>query len=110
MLELANCSTEQIAEYNRCSENEEVTMTGDDMCENVKMFSHCWPECFCEHPLGYELLTEALEPHCAETPPCGAPAPAAPDLATPESPACAPRARAFAVCIAAAVSLAARTG
>jgi hypothetical protein len=110
MLEIANCSTEQIAEYNQCSQKEGVTLTGNGMCENVNMLSHCWPKCFCEHPHGYELLIEALEPHCAETQPCGAPALATPDLATPESPASAPRARAFPVCIAAAVSLVARTG
>ncbi len=70
MLENASCSTEQITEYNWCSQTALVTLIGNDVCEKVGKLSHCWPQCFCDHPQGYQVLTEALKSHCTEIPPC----------------------------------------
>ena len=129
-LENANCNTEEIAEFNRCFQKASGTMTADeDACESLGKSWQCFPKCFCDHTQSLQLLTEALKSvmNCTEIPPCGAPALAAPapapapafalvpafplaPLAAPGSPASALRPSAVPVCIAAAVSLVARTG
>lgn len=65
----AGCGPEQIAEYNRCSQTARST-PGDDVCERVGKLSHCWPQCFCDHPRGYAVITGTLRSHCTEIPPC----------------------------------------
>jgi hypothetical protein len=120
----ANCDTHEIAEFSRCLQKASETFTGEEEpCDSLGNSWQCFPKCFCDHTQSLQLLTQSLKSvmNCTEMPPCGAPAPApapAPALAAltalaltaPGSPASALRPSAVPVCIAAAVSLVARTG
>jgi hypothetical protein len=90
------CDTAVDTEYDVCSKKAMLTITGDDECEAIGKLSHCFPKCFCDQALAYELMTGFLK--CTKLPPCGGGAQGsqAPSL----------RASAFTACIAGAVSLA----
>ncbi len=86
--------TAVVAEYNLCTK---TLVEGADACENLDKASPCFPKCFCEHPLGYNIIVAMLKSTCTKLPPCGG---------RTGSPAPSLRASAFTACIAGVVALA----
>jgi len=87
--------TAVIAEYDLCTKT--LVANPKDACENLDKISLCFPKCFCEHPLGYNMIVAGLKSTCTKLPPCGG---------RTGSPAPSLRASAFTACIAGVVSLA----
>ncbi len=49
---LGGCDTAADADYDQCIEN---TSFGDDKCENTVKKNLCFPKCFCEHSMAYQI-------------------------------------------------------
>lgn len=91
------------AAYDLCMKTAPVV---SDFCENFGKQSICFPKCFCDHLLGYSLVSPTIKTVCTKLPPCGAPAQGTTAQGTTGSPAPSLRASAFTACVAGVVSLA----
>ena len=66
-----SCKQAEVEAAAQCQAREVAAFTGQKPCDALELVARCWPRCFCEHSLGYELLAGSLWAVCTTLPICG---------------------------------------